>query len=134
MLIEQIRDLRTLIAELKVDREQAADFAARKINSAIACLERGLGELVEAGVSDLRCEVCGAPPTSVVRDMVRNPVLETGSWHYKADGPPHFFCDEHNRLSSISEGLPLLGGKEYNALAEARRSAERDMGLEDHGD
>ena len=51
-------------------------------------------------LSDYPCEVCGAPATNAVRDMYEADTLD-GWKHCHPKGPPHFFCDEHERDSEI---------------------------------
>ena len=47
------------------------------------------------------CEVCGAPATCSVRDIVdvSDPFDNNGSLVYEPDGPMHWFCREHQRES-----------------------------------
>ena len=46
-----------------------------------------------------KCEVCGAPATCSVRDIQRRDNYIYGWVERKPIGPPHFFCEKHNRDS-----------------------------------
>ena len=55
------------------------------------------------------CEICGKPATSGVRDIIIRIVNgKTGYWEFGPDGPPHYYCQEHDRKSIEREGPPIL--------------------------
>jgi len=58
------------------------------------------------------CEGCGAPASVAIRDILRRDNLKTGYVDFEADGPPHFFCESHQRASVIRDGIPIYPDEE----------------------
>lgn len=51
---------------------------------------------------EMVCEVCGQPAVCMVRDM-REKRPDKAWREFEPDGPPHLFCERHQRDSHFTE-------------------------------
>ena len=52
------------------------------------------------------CEVCGAPATCAVQDIVCKRAIDGPFVINEPDGEPHHFCEKHKRDSHVRDEKP----------------------------